>query len=511
MRLKYVSLLLLTIKLSAATTQMQTYLPPSFKDDQRLVNIEKILPEIDAIYKQQAETEHYPGYAYGIVLDGKLIAAGSGGYSDLQRKIPATPQSMFRIASMTKSFTAMAILKLRDEGKLRLDDPVTMYIPELNQQKLTLDSPPITIRDLLTHTAGFPTDDPWADRKLNETDTQLMEFLRNGVSFSNSPAVQYEYSNLGYTLLGSIINRVSGIPYQEYISENIVKPIGMKNVAWNYEEVSPSQLAHGYKWIDDQWVEEPLLKDGIFGAMGGMITSIESFVPYVTLHMNAWPARNDKELGPVKRSSIREMQLPQRFKDLVIRTSQTGEPLTVESQAYGYGLFWKKDLDGKISVWHSGGLPGFGSNWTLVPDYGLGVMFFTNRTYAPTTKANEAVIEKIIKDAKLQPRQLPPSPILRERQQELVSLLPNWTNAGSKQIFADNFFLDNSVDYLKRETQKMFSKAGEPVTFEELIPQSQLSGSFLIKGGVGKLKVSFELSPDNPPLIQEFKIEEVAK
>src|SRR5579871_2335164 len=146
------------------------YFPPYFQDKHRLLNLQSIFNKIDEMYQTYAKTHHLPGYAFGIMLDGKLIHTGSGGYTDIQQKIPATCQSMFRIASVTKSFTAMAILKLRDQGKLRLDDCVHLYIPEIKGQKLTQDSPDITIRDLLTHSAGFPTDDPWGDRNLHITD-----------------------------------------------------------------------------------------------------------------------------------------------------------------------------------------------------------------------------------------------------------------------------------------------------------------------------------------------------
>jgi CubicO group peptidase (beta-lactamase class C family) len=128
------------LPLIASADSKQSYLPPTFTDSDRLTKIEAAFPEIDAIYKTYAEKNHIPGYAFGIVVDGKLVYAGSGGYADLSKKIPATPKTYFRIASMTKSFTAMAILQLRDAGKLKLDDPVSLYIPELQNQQLTQDA-----------------------------------------------------------------------------------------------------------------------------------------------------------------------------------------------------------------------------------------------------------------------------------------------------------------------------------------------------------------------------------
>jgi CubicO group peptidase (beta-lactamase class C family) len=101
------------------------------------------------------------------MVDGKLVHTGGLGYTDVTAKIPVTSKSDFRIASMTKSLTAMAILKLRDEGKLKLDDPAYIYIPEMKNNKyLTKDATPITIRHLLTHAAGYPEDNPWGDRQL---------------------------------------------------------------------------------------------------------------------------------------------------------------------------------------------------------------------------------------------------------------------------------------------------------------------------------------------------------
>jgi CubicO group peptidase (beta-lactamase class C family) len=343
-----------------------SYQPPAFADADRLKKLEAYFPIVEKIYKEYAEKNHFPGYSFGIVLDGKLVFSGSGGYSDIDKKIPATTKSMFRIASMSKSFTAMAILKLRDEGKLKLDDPVSKYIPEMAGQKLTTDAPEITIRHLLTHSAGFPEDNPWGDRQLADTDDDLIAMIKKGISFSNDPGLTYEYSNMGFAMQGYIIKKVTGIPYSEYIAKNIWQPLGMNQAQWEYTKVPANELAHGYRWINDNWREEALLHDGIYGAMGGMITSVESFSKYVALHQSAWPVRNDAETGPVKRSSIREMHQPWRFASIDARyqyPSGRGCPI---AGAYGYGLRWTKDCESRETIGHSGGLPGFGSNWNIL-------------------------------------------------------------------------------------------------------------------------------------------------
>jgi CubicO group peptidase (beta-lactamase class C family) len=487
------------------------YQPPFFADANRLKKIETYFPVVERIYKEYAEKNHFPSYAFGIMLDGKLVYSGSGGYTDLDKKIPATTQSMFRIASMSKSFTSMAILKLRDEGKLKLDDPVSNFIPEMKGQQLTADAPAITVRNLLTHSAGFPEDNPWGDRQLADTDAELIALIKKGISFSSDPSVAYEYSNLGFAMLGYIIKKVSGVPYSEYIAQNIWKPLGMNQAQWEYTKVPANQLAHGYRWINDDWREEALLHDGIYGAMGGMITSIESFSKYVALHQSAWPVRNDAETGPVKRSSVREMHQPWQFIGLNPNYRYPGGRICATTSAYGYGLSWTRDCEGRVSVAHSGGLPGFGSNWRFLPEYGLGVILFANVTYAPTTPPNHAVLDTLIRLAKLKPRQLSASKILMQRRDELVKLLPDFTNAPSSGIFADNFFSDYFTDVMKKEANAIFAKAGKISKVGVVVPENQLRGYFIMEGERSNVWVSFTLTPENPALIQEYHIRSVDK
>lgn len=488
------------------------YLSPYFLDKDRLLKIQTALPSIDAMYKNYAEEKHFPGYAFGIMVDGTLVYSGCGGYANIEKKIPATTQTLFRIASVTKSFTAMAIVKLRDEGKLRLDDPVYLYIPEIRQQKLTQDSPDITIRDLLTHSAGFPKDDPWGDRNLNRTDEELLAIIKNGISFSHVPGTTYEYSNLTFALLGYIIKQVSGISCQKFIAEHIWKPIGMKQATWEFTEVPAEQLAHGYRRNNDCWEEEDLLHDGSFGAMGGIITSIESFSHYAALHQLAWPPRDDAELdaNPLKRSSIREMQQPWRFNELDTSPILLAGQKCPTINAYGYGLRWLRDCNARIYVGHSGGLPGFGSNWLILPEYGIGVASFANITYANTEEINLQVLDTLIKNAQLEPRKLPPSTLLNDRQKDLLTLLPDWKNAETNSIFAENFFLDLSIDTLRKTTGDIFAKMGNITHIGQMIPENQLRGYFIIEGERTNAKISFTLTPQHPALIQQYQIEEMA-
>ena len=510
--------LLLTSSAFAQTTPTRTvphvanYQPPIFADADRLKKLEAAFPIIEKMYRDRAEKYYYPGTAFGIVVDGKLVYSGGFGYTDVAKKIPATPKSLFRIASMSKSITSMAILKLRDAGKLRLDDPAELYIPELKAHKyLTADAPKITVRNLMTHSAGFPEDNPWGDRQLADSDADLIKFIKGGISNANVPSFAYEYSNLAFAMLGHIITVVSGKPYQQYITETILKPLGMNDTKWEYTQVPAEKLALGYRWLDDKWVEEPLLHDGSYGAMGGLITSIEDFSKYVAIHQAAWPPRNDADTEPIKRCSIREMEQPWTFSGLYAQAKSSTGQVCPTASGYGYGLGWSQNCTGIVSVGHSGGLPGFGSQWRILPEYGIGVISYANLTYAGMGSVNSAVLDTLVAIGKLQPRQLPVSSILAQRKADLLKLLPDWKNAEQSGIFAENFFPDKSLDFRRKVVQDLYTKAGAIQKVGELIPENQLRGHFLMEGTQANIDVFFTLTPENPALIQQLDFREVSK
>lgn len=288
------------------------YKPAAFQHEaERLKNLKPFLPQVEKMYKDFAQKNKLPSVVYAIVADGKMIYSAATGVTNLKTQKQATTTSLFRIASMTKSFTAMAIMKLKEEGKLSITDPASKYVSEMNEWVYpTNDAHPFTVHNLLTMTAGFPEDNPWRDRQLDDTDEEFIDFLKNGVSFSSTPGDGFEYSNLGYAILGLIVTRASGMPYQDYIKKAILQPLDMNNTFWEFSKANADELVHGYRWEDEQWKEEPMLHDGAYGAMGGLITSIEDFSKYVAFHLTAYPSRSEGQAGPVKRSSVREMHKP---------------------------------------------------------------------------------------------------------------------------------------------------------------------------------------------------------
>ena len=236
--------------------------------------IAAVVPDIDRLFHDFGQDSHSPGLIYGIVANGRLVHVKAFGVQDLDQKRPVTPDSLFRIASMTKAFTALSILKLREDGKLTLDDLAEQHVSELRQWTYpTKDSPRIRIRDLLTHSAGFVDDNPWGDRQTPMPQEAFTRLLAQGVPFNTAPGTRYEYSNLGYALLGRVIANVSGMPYRRYVERILLGPIGMTSSGYAVREWPQDRRALGYRWEEGRWLREPDMDDGAFGAMGGLQTS----------------------------------------------------------------------------------------------------------------------------------------------------------------------------------------------------------------------------------------------
>ena len=482
-----------------------SYKPACFENDKRVEKIKKIAPELQRLIEEHGKAKNIPGTAYGIVVDNELVVASATGLINLENELPATTKSSFRIASMTKSFTAMAIMKLRDAGKLSLNDPVHKYIPEMSGlEYLTSDAPVINIKNLLTMTAGFPEDNPWGDRQLDESDQMLIGLIAKGVSFSNPASYGFEYSNTGYALLGNIISRISGKPFQEYIRDNILIPLKMEHTNWEYDSIPKNQLVLGYRWEKKQWKLEPMLHDGSFGAMGGLITTIEDFSKYVSFHLSAWPPRSESDRGPVKRSTLREMHTPQ-FSNLYAEAKDwNNKPCSIIS-GYGFGLSITKYCNGIKLVSHGGALPGFGSNYVFFPEYGVGIMAFCNLTYTSPWPLKE-IAKLLFETIDLQARQLPVSDILIEKQEQVAQLIQSWDKDLEAKILAENFYLDKSREQRMSEIQEILDKAGTIQNIEKMEPINQLRGSFKLKAKNGFIDIFFTLTPEKSSKVQQLDV-----
>src|SRR4029079_1959957 len=154
------------------------------------------------------------------------------------------------------------------------------------------------------------------DRQMAITRDSLRDFVKGGLSFSNPPGQEYDYSNLGFVLLGQVITKAAKMPVQRYITENLLRPLGMDHTGWEYSNYASGKFAVGYRWEHEAWNLEPILHDGEGAACGGIITTLNDFARYVAMHLDAWPARDDAETGPVRRSTPRGLHKPINFRAL---------------------------------------------------------------------------------------------------------------------------------------------------------------------------------------------------
>ncbi len=475
----------------------------------RLGRLQPVLPEVDRMFAAFAERSHAPGIAWGVILDGELIHHGSWGVRDVQSKAPIDVDTVFRIASMTKSFTALSILRLRDEGRLALDDPAETYVPELRGLSYpTADSPRITVRHLLSHSEGFPEDNPWGDRQLARTDAEMSEMLRQGIPFSTSPGTAYEYSNFGFAILGRIVANVSGQPYPQYVATNILAPLGLTSTTLEAGDVVPDRLAKGYRWQDDTWLDEPPLPDGAFGPMGGMLTSTRDLAKYVGFLMNAFPARDDAETGPVRRASVREMQQVWRMRPATARRGGDGG-LLLSAGGYGYGLGIRQTCDFGQVVAHTGGLPGYGSVMTWLPEYGLGVVAMVNLTYTSASGVAGDALNLLVKSGGLAPRHPEPSAALVEARNDVNRLLERWDDGLAGEIAAENLFLDESMDRRRRAIEGLIEQHGTCRPDDAFDVENALRGQWTMSCDRGQLLVSITLAPTMPPKVQYLSVRPV--
>jgi CubicO group peptidase (beta-lactamase class C family) len=482
---------------------------PRFTDANRLGKLATAFPEIDRLFREYAAAAHVPGAAWGIIIDGRLAHTGVTGYRDVPSKAPVTPDTVFRIASMTKSFTAIAILKLRDEGRLSLDDPAEKYVPEMKALVYpTSDSPRITIRHLLSHAEGFPEDNPWGDQQLANSDARLSEQIRAGIPFSNAPGVAYEYSNFGFAILGRIVANVADpsgpartAAYTKYIRDHVLMPLGMTSTTLEPSQVPAGQLAHGYRWEDEQWKNEPLLANGSFGSMGGMLTTLSDLGKYVGAFLAAWPPRDAPEGPPIRRASLREMQ--QVSRPAPASVSRTANGVQLNSGGYGYGLRITQSCQYPTIVAHGGGLPGFGTQMRWLPEFGIGIIAFGNLTYTSWPRTIDAALEALARTGGLQPRVIEPSPALTSARDAVAGLVVKWDDAVADRIAAQNLFLDQSKDRRRAAIESLRAQVGACTAgsgFDRV--ENALRGDWTMNCERGRLRAAITLAPTNPPTVQ---------
>ena len=470
------------------------------------VPLEQLVPAIDAHFRRFQETAHIPGLAYGIVRDGKLVHVSAMGIQDLETKRPVDAQTLFRIASMSKAFTALAILKLRDDGKLTLDALAETYVPELRGWRyLTSDSPRIRVRDLLSHVGGFVTDDPWGDRQQVLTEAEFTRMLRDGVPFTRAPQTAFEYSNFGYALLGRIVTNVSGRPYKDYIEQEIMRPLGMTSTGYDIAASDQARRALGYRWENEAFAREPDMKHGVFGAMGGVQTSANDYARWIAFLLSAWPARDGAEEGPVKRATVREMSQGLNFPQLARRPGTSSSPC-IQPLTYGMGFGVAVDCDARRALTHGGGYPGYGSYMILLVDHGIGLFVFANRTYAGPSGPLWDTAMELHKGGWFTGRTLGVSEALAQAYRAAGAMYEAGAIDPGSNMLAMNFLMDRSAENWKRELTRLKGETGACRTDAPITATGAMAGAFAWVCERANLSGNLLLAPTNPPTIQALRL-----
>ncbi|MDX6341989.1 MAG: hypothetical protein QOH87_2127 [Trebonia sp.] len=463
----------------------------------------------DEIVRRFHERGGQPAIAYGIVRDGELVHAAGFGQRSLGGPVSdrAAPdeRTVFRIASMSKSFTASAILLLRDAGALALDDPAATYVPELaGWVNGAADAGPLTIRHLLTMTAGFPTDDPWGDRQQGLPVDSFRALLADGVCFNWAPGTRFEYSNLGYAVLGLVVTAASGVPYDEFIRTRLLAPLRMSRTGFAAEEFGAADLATGYRRGPDGWQELPFDPYGAFAPMGGVFSCVADLATWSAGFAAAFPPDGPGAAHPLSAASRRQMQLPQAVTGWRAPDRIPGGPPAAPSY-YGFGLFVDEDPAFGRVVSHSGGYPGFGSNMRWHPATKLAVVALGNGTYSAMYALAELVLRALLTPSPSCHVALAPAggpwPETLAAADAVNALLRDWDDAAADALFTENVALDRPYDERRSDLGLLRTRIGAFDVDASRAAESDTPAQrrWWLFGERGTVAVTIQLNPQRSP------------
>lgn len=330
-----------------------------------------------------------PGMALGLVYRDELLWGKGYGYADLESGAPITLDTRFRIASISKTFTATGILQLRDAGKLKLDDPVSLYLDWFDLRYR--QAPQITIRNLLTHTAGLPRDSVkamWTDCEAPGWDDFIAQTRSRQPT--RAPYEHYAYSNLGYALLGGIIAVVSGQTWASYLQRQVLDPLEMTET-YPAPEADDARLATGYTRAkpDGQRAAFPFWKMNAFEASANFAAPVKDLVKYAAFHLGL---TGDAVLSPY---TLRDMHRVHWLDE-----SWAG--------GYGLGMGLHRVQDWVISG-HGGGYPGYLTAFTICREHQAGVIALCNALGSNPHQVAEQAYKLVLPELQKATAEAPPA------------------------------------------------------------------------------------------------------
>jgi CubicO group peptidase (beta-lactamase class C family) len=477
-----------------------------------LDRIDRTQAAVDEIFGRRVAEHRAPSSVYAVFDRSGLVYSNGFGEQSVGGR-PPTMDTGYRIASCTKSFTAAAVLLLRDRGLLSLDDSITDFLPETPMIGVGPVSP--TIGQLLAMAGGLPSDDPWADRQESLTDQQFDALLGSGIRFVRAPGVRFEYSNLGFAMLGRVIRKASGRQYVDVVTDELLEPLELTGIGYHSTVPVPGGLAIGCRRIDDGWAELPFSGPGAFSPIGGLFAT-----PRALARWAGWLASAVSGSGMA--NPVLSAESRRQMQTIVTPIDGPGLP-----HGYGYGLFVQEQLrHGRIAA-HSGGYPGFGAHMRWHPDSGIGIVAMENATYSGPFAAATAALTVILDETAV-PAEVPqlwPETLAARRQVE--SLLRHWDPAIAVALFADNVELDDAVVRRRTAIEELAVAAGiaqatgpatvaepadngdhRPLPLEQISPQSDSPAHLIwtVPGTRGSLRCEIRLTPQQPPLVQTLKV-----
>ncbi len=331
-----------------------------------LFSLRSSADKVDDYIRAEMERQHIPGLSLAVAKKGELKKSAGYGVANIEQNSPVTANTIFQIQSITKTFTATAIMMLVEEGKIQIEDKITQHLPNLPESWNG-----ITVRHLLTHTSGIKDfiNEPIVNKRLDLTAEEVIDSLRK-LPLNFEPGEKYTYCNTGYHLLGMIIHKVTGKLWGEFLQERVFDPLGMKDtriVSW--PEIIPNRAA-GYLWEDGRVQNGHFLAPTILAYAGGGLRS-------TALDMAKWDAALCSEII-LKQSVLQQMWTPAKFNN--------GKDST-----YGFGWGIEKS-SGQRLISHTGShMTGFKSAILRYMDDGLTVIVLTNQRGANQTAIAKGV------------------------------------------------------------------------------------------------------------------------
>lgn len=340
--------------------------------------------ELETYLNQLTASGNPPGLSVVVVKDGEVVYKNAFGYADGPRNIKATPETVYHWWSMTKIPTAIAIMQLQEQGKIKLDDEVTKYLPWFEVTYPSGDSPAIAIRHLMQHTSGLPNPVPamigWVhydDATPNQTEV-LKKYLPEFNNVKFEPGSKAIYGNLNYMVLGAVIEAVSGQTYEEYILENILAPLGMTQTNFVYtsdmsmhEAAGSIPLVHFFTPLLPTLLDTDALVRERDGKLLWMNRVYIEATPSTGLIGTASDAAK-LMLAYLNRGTLNGQ---------LILSPESISTLTNTPPINGRGLGWAVgESNGELYLEHGGGGPGFAATMRLYPESGLGIVILANGT-----------------------------------------------------------------------------------------------------------------------------------